>query len=119
MIQSLMAGPNIQVDNGMVSMPFIPNNPANPLQGMLRANGSGIEVFNGSNWTMVSAGVATVSLNGSAQSAINWALNKMAEEARINTLAEKHPAVADAVNTVNEAYDRLKVVVALTAEENK
>jgi hypothetical protein len=43
----------------------------------------------------------------------------MAEEESIKQLAEKHPAVADAMNTINEAYDKLKVVVALTEEENK
>jgi hypothetical protein len=119
MMSGMVSGAGIQVDNGMSSMPYVPSNPSNPMQGMLRVNGSSIEVFNGSNWTTISSGYATVSLNGAAQSAINWAQAKMTEEASIRALAEKHPAVADAMNTINEAYDRLKVVVALTEEENK
>ena len=119
MIGSITAGQGLQIDGGYSSMPYVPPNASNPIQGMMRVNGNCLEVFNGSTWTVMSMGYATVSLSGAAQSAINWAQQKMAEEESIKSLAEKHPAVADAVNTINEAYDKLKVVVALIEEEPK
>lgn len=119
MIGSITAGQGLQVDGGYATMPYVPPNASNPMQGMIRVNGSNIEVFNGSTWTVMALGYSNVSLNGAAQSAIAWAQQKMAEEASIKELAAKHPAVADAMNTINEAYDKLKVIVALTEEEMK
>jgi hypothetical protein len=119
MIGSIVAGNMISVDGTYGSMPYVPPNASNPMQGMMRINGSSIEVFNGTSWTVAAMAYPTVSLSGAAQSAIMWAQKKMAEEESIRKLAEKHPAVADAMNTINEAYDKLKVVVALTEEENK
>lgn len=119
MIGGIIAGQGIQVDSGYATMPYVPMNSSNPMQGMMRVNGSNLEVFNGSTWTAVALGYPNVALTGAAQSAIAWAQQKMSEEASIKELAAKHPAVADAVNTINEAYDKLKVIVALTQEEMK
>lgn len=119
MIKSITGGNGIQVDSGFVSLPYINQNSSNPLQGMLRINGSDLQVYDGSSWIMVGGAYPTISLNGSTQSAILWAQQKMAEEENIKRLVEKHPAVADAMNTINEAYDKLKVIVALVEEENK
>jgi hypothetical protein len=119
MIKGLVAGPGIQVDGSYNSMPYINMNTNNPVQGMLRVNGSDMQVFDGTSWVHLSMSHPTVSLNPMAQSAIDWAWKKMAEEELLKKLAEKHPAVADAVNTVNEAYSKLKVVVALTEEEEQ
>lgn len=119
MIGGITGGSGIVVEGGHSVMPYIPTNTSNPMQGMLRVNGTNLEVFNGSSWTMLGTSYSTVSLNGAAQSAINWAQQKMHEEENLKKLAAKHPAVADAMNTINEAYDRLRVVVALTEEETK
>ena len=119
MIKSITSGNGIQVDSGYASFPYINQNSNNPLTGMLRINGNDMQVFDGSGWINIGGAYPTVSINGAAYSAIQWAQQKMAEEANVKKLAERHPAVADAVNTINEAYDKLKVVVALVEEENK
>jgi hypothetical protein len=119
MIKSITGGNGIVVESGYSTMPYISQNNNNPMQGMLRISGNDLQVFDGSTWIHVGGAFPSISLNGAAQSAINWAQSQMAEEASIKQLAEKHPAVADAVNTINEAYNKLKVVVALTEEENK
>lgn len=119
MIKGISSGNGIQVDHGYSSMPYISNNTSNPMQGMLRINGNDMQVFDGSVWISVGGAFPSISLNGAAQSAIKWAQEKMAEEASIKELAAKHPAVADAMNTINEAYEKLKVIVALTEEETK
>lgn len=119
MIKSIAAGNGIQVDSGYASFPYINQNSQNPMQGMLRINGSDMQVYDGNGWLSVGGGYPSVSLNGAAYSAILWAQKKMQEEENIKELAAKHPAVADAMNTINEAYDKLKVIVALTEEEKK
>ena len=119
MIRSITAGNGIQVDNGYFSFPYVNQNPSNPMQGMIRISGSDLQAFDGSNWITVGGAYPSISITGAAQAAIAWAQAKMIEEESIKRLAEKHPAVADAMDTINEAYDKLKVVVALTEEENK
>ncbi len=119
MIGSIAPGSMIHVDGSYNGLPYISSNPNNPMQGVMRVNGSNIEVFNGSSWTILAMSYPSISVNGAAQTAILWAQQKMAEEENLKQLAARHPAVADAMNAINEAYDKLKVVVALTEEENK
>ena len=119
MIKSISSGNGIQVDSGYSSLPYINQNPNNPMTGMLRINGSDMQVFDGGSWINIGGAYPSVSLNGAAYAAVQWAQKKMAEEESIKKLAETHPAVADAMNTINEAYDKLKVIVALTEEETK
>lgn len=119
MIKSINGGNGIQVDHGFASLPYINSNPNNPMQGMLRINGTDMQVYDGNGWISIGGAFPSVSINGSAYSAILWAQHKMQEEEKLKELASKHPAVADAMATINEAYDKLKVVVALTEEQNK
>jgi hypothetical protein len=121
MIRSITAGQGLVVDHSQSYIPYIsPTNAnSNPLHGMMRINGNDIQVFDGTLWQTVSGVYPSISLNASAQAAIVWVQSKMAEEESIKKLAEKHPAVADAMNTINEAYDKLKVIVALTNEEGQ
>jgi hypothetical protein len=119
MIKNILGGNGIQVDGGYYSLPYINQNSQNPMQGMLRISGSDLQVYDGNGWIGIGGGFPSVAMTGAAYSAIQWAQQKMNEEANIKVLAEKHPAVADVLNTINEAYDKLKVVVALVEEENK
>jgi hypothetical protein len=119
MIKGIVGGSGIQIDGSYNSMPYINPNTSNPSQGMMRLIGNDLQVFDGGSWLNISMSYPTVSLNGVAQSAIDWAWKKMAEEEHLKKLAETHPAVADAVNAIDEAYSKLKVIVALTEEEEK
>ena len=118
MIKTITAGTGLVVDHMYSSIPYVSPNSSNPMQGMMRVSGNDIQVFDGTSWLTMNAAYPSVSLNVSAQAAIAWAQAKMAEEASIKELAAKHPAVADAMNNINEAYDKLKVIVALTNEED-
>jgi hypothetical protein len=113
MIGSIVGGTGIVVDGGYATIPYVPNNQSNPMQGMLRIHGSSMEVFNGSSWQAIATGYATASLTPSAQSAVNWAMKKQEEEQELAELCKKHPSVA-------EAYERLQILKALTktAESN-
>ena len=119
MIKNIIGGGGIEVAGMYTSMPYVNSNSSNPMQGMLRLHQNDMQVFDGSSWITVGGAYPTISLSGATQTTIAWAQAKMAEEEMIKRLAEKHPAVADAMDTINEAYDKLKVIVALTEEENK
>jgi hypothetical protein len=72
-----------------------------------------IEFYNGQTWQIFIMAQATVGLTGAAETAIDWALNKMEKEKEARAMAEQYPAVADALGAVHEAEQQLKMVVAL------
>jgi hypothetical protein len=60
-----------------------------------------------------------ISLRHNVDAAIMWVERKMQEETRFKELAERHPAVADAIDHLKEAEARLRVVTALVEKETK
>ena len=72
-----------------------------------------IEFYNGQNWQTFIMAQATVGLTGTADAAIDWALDKIQQEKEVRAMAEQYPAVADALGAVREAEQQLKMVVAL------
>jgi len=111
-------GPYITVDSGQsYNTPYI--DMSRPSAGMVRWNNNQFEVYDGgTSWMPIGGnGSAMIGMSGNAVGAIMWAEKKMHEELRLKELAEKHPAVADAVAHLQEAEDRLRVVTALVEEE--
>lgn len=118
MLKGLTGGTNVVVNNNYTSMPYINTNTSNPMQGMLRVNGNDMQVFDGSTWLSVSGAYPTVELSGSANSAITWALHKMAEEEEYRKLAETSEAVKGAMANVALAQEQLKVIATLAKDTN-
>lgn len=112
-----IAGPWLQGSCSGAAMTSIMEN-SNPMQGVLRTINNRIQAWNGSNWQDVYGGAAHLDLSAQAKEALQWARDKMIAEMQTQTLAKDHPAVAEAVEMVRHAEERLKVVVALT-KENK
>jgi len=118
MIKSINGGNGITVNGGYLSWPSFYNNSAasnNTLVGQVRYNGSSqnMEVYDGVTWLSLQTAYPTVELNGEVQSVLNWAREKIAEEARIRELAAKHPSVADALDAVAKAEEQVRIVAAL------
>ena len=86
--------------------------------GNLRFNTSGqrMEVYDGTAWVELNMPHASVGLSGVAEEAIDWAQRQMAEEKRLEALAKEHPAVADAMEVVKQAQERVRIVAALVQE---
>ena len=86
--------------------------------GNLRFNTSQqrLEVYDGMTWLELNTPHASVGLNPDAEAAIEWAQRQMAEEKRLAALAKDHPAVADAMEAVRQAQERVKIVTALVQE---
>jgi hypothetical protein len=86
--------------------------------GNLRFNTSvqRLEVYDGMTWLELNTPHASVGLNGAAEEAIDWVQRQMAEEKRLAVLAKQHPAVADALEAVRQAQERVRIVAALVQE---
>ena len=86
--------------------------------GNLRFNTGGqrLEVYDGMTWVELNMPHASVGLSGVAEEAIDWAQRQMAEEKRLEILAKQHPAVADAMEAVRQAEERVQIVAALVQQ---
>jgi hypothetical protein len=116
MINSIMSmGKHIIVGGGNSASNYINTGAGMMGVGDLRFNTSTqqIEFYNGQNWQTFIMAQATVGLAGPAETAIDWALNRMEQEKEARAMAEQYPAVADALGAVREAEEQLKTVVAL------
>ena len=100
--------PNITVSNP--TGPYI--SPGAASAGMLRYHNNHMEVYDGAAWLNLSGG-SSVGLTAIADEALAWAIKKMAQERAALDLAQKHPAVADALDAVRLAEQQLQTVVAL------
>lgn len=111
MIRNITGGYGIQVSGSVYNAPYIDTTRASA--GMVRYTNGNLEVYDGSSWLPLQSSYPQVELSGEVQSIINWARIKMAEEARIQELATKHPTVADALLARDRAEDALKMTTAL------
>ena len=97
------------------SITYVGTNPANPLQGMVRINGSNMEVFDSGCWKSIDTTVS-VGLSGVANSAIDWAIKRMEEERQWAELAKENKAVKIALENLEQARQQLAVTAQLARE---
>jgi hypothetical protein len=94
---------NVVVSSG--SIPYVSSNVSNPMQGMVRINGTSMEVFDNNHWiTMASS--AEIGLSSEAEHILEWAREKMLEDVRIDQLCRQHPGLAKARDNY-EMFKRL------------
>lgn len=75
-----------------------------------------LKVYDGSNWVTLIGGSTAVGLSNEAESLLDWAKAKRNEEEKIKLLAETNTTVADALEAVKQAEEKLRVVTALVQE---
>jgi hypothetical protein len=102
MIKGLTGGPGIAASGGM-TYPYIPMNPNNPIQGMLRISGQDIQTFDGSGWITVAASYANVSLDSDSLELLQWARTQRQLEMNRKTLIENNPALQKAQEVIKRA----------------
>lgn len=116
MINSITGGQYIEVQGAYPTSQYVNMSSNNPATGQVRFNGTSMEVYDGSMWTQIQMSYPSVSLNGVAVAALDWAQKKMADEARIKELAKTNITIADALARYELAQEQLKVVLTLTDE---
>ena len=86
--------------------------------GMLRFNGDtrNLEVYDGMSWRTINGTSATVSMNQEAEKAIDWALQKMAQEKEWYELASSNEAVRIALDQLEQARTRLELTTILAKD---
>lgn len=124
MIKGLTNGSGISVAGGNTTLPYVPMNNENPIQGMMRVWGTDIQVFNGSSWTDINASYATITLDTNSLDLLNWAKKKKMEEEVLISLPNDNPAVKIARANVNrakqelvKAEEQLKITEVLSRDE--
>ena len=124
MIKGLTSGAGISVAGGITTLPYVPANQDNPIQGMMRVWGSDIQVFNGSSWTNVNASYASITLDTDSLALLNWVRKKKMEEEVLISLPTDHPSVKLARQNVNrakqelaKAEEQLKITEILSQDE--
>lgn len=110
MIKSIIGGYGITVQNSSMSYPYV--SPGSNGAGMVRYNSNmqQFEINDGNSWLTIAGVNPFIGLTPTAESAIDWAITKMAEEQRMSELAKKYPAVKD-------LQEKLDMVLALVKEE--
>jgi hypothetical protein len=116
MIKGLMGTTGISVGGGNTALPYVGPNANNPMTGMLRINGTEMEVFNGSSWQMLSTSYATVSLDQDVLDLVQWARKRRDEESKWYALASSNEAVRIALEQLEQAKTRLELTAILSRE---
>jgi hypothetical protein len=110
MIKGLTGITGITVSGGNTALPYVNQNPSNPLQGMLRINMSELEVFTGTNWQQVPSSYASVSLDQDILDIIQWARTQRTLEMNRATLIANNPALENAYKAVLRAEANFEIL---------
>jgi uncharacterized protein (DUF2345 family) len=111
MIRNITGGYGIQVSGSAYHAPYVDAN--RPSAGMVRYNNGNIEVYDGGSWLVLQSSYPTIELDSETKEILQWAQNRMVEEERMKALADKHPAVADALAARERADEAVRIAVAL------
>jgi len=110
MIKGIMGTVGITVSGGNTSLPYVNQNPSNPIQGMLRINMTELEVFTGTAWQQVPSSYATVSLDQEILDVIQWARAQRTMAMNRLTLAQNNPALMKALEKLKKAEDDFELL---------
>ena len=78
-----------------------------------------IEIYDGANWIQMQTGYATVSMTPEAESLLDWAKLKRAEEEMNKALAESNPTIADLLEQKKKIDEQISIVKKLIQPEVK
>ena len=110
MIKNLTGGPGVIVNGGNNVSPYINQNTNNPMQGMIRLNGSDFQVFDGSSWLMLTTGHPSVGLDQDTQDLLQWARTQRQLDLNRKFLIENNPALAKAHEAIKRAEDNFDIL---------
>jgi hypothetical protein len=116
MIKGLQGITGITVSGGNTALPYVGPNIQNPMTGMMRINGTEIEVFNGSSWQQLATSYATVGLDQDVLDIVQWARKKRDEEMMWQSLAKDNKAVKIALDNLEQARQQLDITSKLARE---
>jgi hypothetical protein len=110
MIKGLMGNQGVIVSGGNTSLPYVNQNSANPMQGIIRVWGNDMQVFDGTSWMTMSTSYATVGLDADSQDLLQWARTQRQLELNRATLVKNNPALKKAYEAVKRAEDNFDIL---------
>jgi len=105
------------VSAGNTIIPYVNPNINNPIQGMLRINGTDTQVFDGTTWMTMNTSYASVGLSPDAEALLDWAKKKRNEEVELEALAEANPTIRDLLDTIKQKEEQITIVRTLIKQE--
>jgi hypothetical protein len=87
-----------------------------PSAGMVRYNGSNMEVYDGAVWLQISS-TTNISLGYETLELLNWVRQKRNEEHKIEKLKD-NPAIADLLKQRADIEEKIKMVAILIKDHN-
>ena len=111
-----MGTTGITVGGGNTALPYVGPNSNNPMTGMMRINGTEMEVFNGGSWQQLSTSYATVGLDQDILDLVQWARKRRDEESKWYALASSNEAVRIALEQLEQAKTRLELTAILSRD---
>ena len=114
MIKGLTGTLGVTISGGSTTMPYVPQNSSNPIQGMIRVNNQDLEVFTGSSWQIMSTSYASVGLDQDVLDVIQWARKQRDKQLDRERRIQNNPALKKAYEAIERAeanYDILDKIV--------
>jgi hypothetical protein len=106
----------ITYGGGSPSLPYVPSNSNNPIQGMIRVQNQNMQIFDGSSWINMTQSVGSIGLTSEAESLLDWARKKRDEEMMWQNLANENKAVKIALDNLEQARRQLDITAKLARE---
>jgi hypothetical protein len=106
----------VTVYGGSSTLPYVPSNSNNPIQGMIRVQNQNIQTFDGSSWINMTQSIGSVGLTPEAESLLDWARKKRDEEIMWQSLANENKAVKIALDNLEQARQQLDITAKLARE---
>jgi hypothetical protein len=105
------------ISGGNTSVPYVNQNINNPIQGMIRINGTDTQVFDGTTWMTMNTSYASVWLSSEAEALLDWAKKKRSEEIELEALAQTNPTIRDLLDTIKQKQEQITIVRTLIKKE--
>lgn len=122
MIKSITGlGKYVVVSGGSSYSPYMSTSTGAQGVGNVRYNPSAgqLEVYDGNVWQMLGSSLSSVGLTTEAESLLDWASRKRAEEQVLERMAETNVTIAGLLQEKKTLEDKIKMIEILSREEPK
>jgi hypothetical protein len=105
------------IHGGHAGGPYV--NMSNPSAGMVRFDGTNLQVYDGNTWMTIAGSTASVGMSPVAEEAIDWVRQQMEKEKQFFDLAKTSKSVSIALENLNKAKAELELIAILAKEHNE
>ena len=102
-----MGSTGVIVDSGNTSLPYVNQNSSDSFSGVMRISGSDIQYYSNGVWNNLATSYATVRLDTSTESLLQWCKTKQSEEFREKQARYDFERKAKTHPTLEKAYEAI------------